>query len=281
MSRRSVTPRDAHRHRHVRRRPIDGRQRARRPRLVRRRQPAAADARARSSTSPSTPATPSRRSRRWSTSAAASCSPTCRTAVESLRGNASVRVLFLDASDAALVRRFEQVRRPHPLQGDGTLLDGITAERDRMSELRSQSDVVIDTTDLNIHQLATRRRRAVRRGSRAPAIRLTVLSFGFKYGLPAGRRHGRRLPLPAESVLDARARAAHRARGRGARLRARRSPGPRSSSTATRTPSRRCSPGTVGRTRDTLRSPWDARAASTAPSPSPRSSVAGCASSPA
>ena len=59
-------------------------------------------------------------------------------ALESLRDNASVRVVFLDATDAALVRRFEQVRRPHPLQGDGTLLDGITEERHRMAELRSQ-----------------------------------------------------------------------------------------------------------------------------------------------
>ena len=68
-------------------------------------------------------------------------------ALESLRDNASVRVVFLDATDAALVRRFEQVRRPHPLQGDGTLLDGITEERTRMAELRSQqSDLVIDTS---------------------------------------------------------------------------------------------------------------------------------------
>jgi UPF0042 nucleotide-binding protein len=105
-------------------------------------------------------------------------------AVESLRVNGSVRVLFLDASDAALVRRFEQVRRPHPLQGDGTLLDGIVEERSRMSGLRSRSDVVIDTSDLNIHQLAV----AVEEqfgGESVPGLRLTLLSFGFKYGLPA------------------------------------------------------------------------------------------------
>jgi len=104
--------------------------------------------------------------------------------IESLRVNANVRVVFLDASDAVLVRRFEQVRRPHPLQGDGTLLDGITAERTRMSELRSQSDVVIDTSDLNIHQLAT----AVGEqfgGEAGTGLRVTLLSFGFKYGLPA------------------------------------------------------------------------------------------------
>jgi UPF0042 nucleotide-binding protein len=105
-------------------------------------------------------------------------------AVESLRLNASVRVVFLDASDSVLVRRFEQVRRPHPLQGDGTLLDGIVEERNRMSGLRSQSDVVIDTSDLNIHQLAV----VVGEhfgGDTDPGLRLTLLSFGFKYGLPA------------------------------------------------------------------------------------------------
>jgi UPF0042 nucleotide-binding protein len=92
-------------------------------------------------------------------------------------------MLFLDATDAALVRRFEQVRRPHPLQGDGTLLDGITEERTRMAELRSQSDLVIDTSDLNIHQLATAI--AEQFSEDGDATRVTVLSFGFKYGLPS------------------------------------------------------------------------------------------------
>ncbi len=114
-------------------------------------------------------------------------------ALESLRDNASVRVLFLDATDAALVRRFEQVRRPHPLQGDGTLLDGIALERSRMAELRSQSDIVIDTSDLNIHQLAT----AVAEqfsDDASNSTRVTVMSFGFKYGLPSD----------ADMVADAR-----------------------------------------------------------------------------
>jgi UPF0042 nucleotide-binding protein len=94
-----------------------------------------------------------------------------------------VRVLFLDATDAALVRRFEQVRRPHPLQGDGTLLDGILAERSRMEELRESSDIVVDTSELNIHQLATviTERFAA---PETPGVQVTVLSFGFKYGLP-------------------------------------------------------------------------------------------------
>jgi UPF0042 nucleotide-binding protein len=113
-------------------------------------------------------------------------------ALDSLRDNASVRVLFLDATDAALVRRFEQVRRPHPLQGDGTLLDGISEERTRMAELRSQSDLVIDTSDLNIHQLATTI--AEQFSDEGDATRVTVLSFGFKYGLPSD----------ADNVADAR-----------------------------------------------------------------------------
>lgn len=108
--------------------------------------------------------------------------------LESLRGTDNTRVLFLDATDAALVRRFESVRRPHPLQGDGTLLDGITAERARVAELRSQSDLVIDTSDLNIHQLATLIAEHFA-DSDEPTTRLTVQSFGYKYGLPADADH--------------------------------------------------------------------------------------------
>ena len=67
----------------------------------------------------------------------------------------SLRLLFLEASDATLVRRFEAVRRPHPLQGSGTILDGITAERAMVEAVREQSDIIIDTSELNIHQLAT------------------------------------------------------------------------------------------------------------------------------
>ena len=84
--------------------------------------------------------------------------------IEDLRDNAMVRVLFLEATDDVLVRRFEQVRRPHPLQGDGTLLDGIAAERARMTEIRESSDVVIDTSDFNIHQFVDGDNRALRRG---------------------------------------------------------------------------------------------------------------------
>jgi UPF0042 nucleotide-binding protein len=104
--------------------------------------------------------------------------------VDSLRIGTPVRVLFLEATDAVLVRRFEQVRRPHPLQGDGTLLDGISAERQRMLPMRESSDIIIDTSDFNIHQLANTISDTFATEN-TPGVQVTVLSFGFKYGLPA------------------------------------------------------------------------------------------------
>ncbi|MBT2486290.1 MULTISPECIES: RNase adapter RapZ [unclassified Microbacterium] len=100
-----------------------------------------------------------------------------------LRSRGSVRVLFLDASDDVLVRRFESVRRPHPLQEDGTLLDGIRTERTRLAPIRESADLVIDTSTLNIHQLATQVSDIFSEEGEA-RHRLTLLSFGFKYGLP-------------------------------------------------------------------------------------------------
>ena len=75
--------------------------------------------------------------------------------IQRLSQHANVQVLFLDSTDDALVRRFEQVRRPHPLQEDGTLLDGISRERALMHSIRERSDLVIDTSEMNIHQLTT------------------------------------------------------------------------------------------------------------------------------
>ncbi len=102
---------------------------------------------------------------------------------QALRGGRPLRVLFLDASDDVLVRRFESVRRPHPLQDDGTLLDGIRRERERLSAIREGADVILDTSSLNIHQLATRVTDLFREEGDARHT-LTVMSFGFKYGLP-------------------------------------------------------------------------------------------------
>ena len=67
-----------------------------------------------------------------------------------------VRVLFLEASDSALVKRFESVRRPHPLQGNTTVLDGITKERSELMGLRESADIVFDTSETNVHQLTKR-----------------------------------------------------------------------------------------------------------------------------
>jgi UPF0042 nucleotide-binding protein len=105
-------------------------------------------------------------------------------ALQELRKSSRVRVLYLDATDSSLVRRFEQVRRPHPLQGDGTLLDGIAEERTRMEALRETSDIVIDTSELNIHQLATTISDKFAEAE-MPGVQVTIVSFGFKYGLPA------------------------------------------------------------------------------------------------
>lgn len=103
--------------------------------------------------------------------------------VQELREYATVRVIFLDATDDILVRRYESVRRPHPLQGDGTLLEGIRLERERMQELRASSDVVIDTSRYNVHDLSTATRELFT-DEDTPGLQLSVMSFGFKYGAP-------------------------------------------------------------------------------------------------
>lgn len=103
--------------------------------------------------------------------------------MRALRSRRQLRLMFLDASDDVLVRRFEAVRRPHPLQGDGTIIDGIRLERERLSAVRESADVIIDTSSYNIHQLATQ---IVDLFAEEGAARhtLTIMSFGFKYGLP-------------------------------------------------------------------------------------------------
>ena len=103
--------------------------------------------------------------------------------IETLRTEMPITVVYLEAADATLVRRFEQVRRPHPLQGDGTILDGIRTERARLSGIRDVADVLLDTSDINVHELTNRVRDRFSR-DREDQVRLTVLSFGFKYGTP-------------------------------------------------------------------------------------------------
>ena len=90
------------------------------------------------------------------------------------------------------MRRQESVRRPHPLQGNGRLLDGINRERDLLATLRAAADLVIDTSSLNVHQLGSRISHAY--GGPDHALRVTVLSFGFKNGIP----------LDADMIFDVR-----------------------------------------------------------------------------
>ncbi len=92
-------------------------------------------------------------------------------------------LMFLEADDDILVRRQEAARRPHPLQGAGRLLDGIHRERAVMTQLRGDAEVVIDTTRLNVHQLKDKVAAAYGTPG-AVALKVTVVSFGFKYGVP-------------------------------------------------------------------------------------------------
>lgn len=103
------------------------------------------------------------------------------------------RILFLDARDETLVRRYESVRRPHPLQGEGRILDGIGEERRALASIAERADVVIDTSELSVHDLAREVRAAVADGA-PDALRVNVLAFGFKYGIP----------LDADHVVDVR-----------------------------------------------------------------------------
>ena len=103
------------------------------------------------------------------------------------------RLVFLDATDQALVQRFESTRRPHPLQGEDRIVDGISRERVKLEEIRSQSDVAIDTTNLNVHQLEKRVGEIFGKGA-VNGVRINVLSFGYKYGIP----------VDADLVLDCR-----------------------------------------------------------------------------
>jgi UPF0042 nucleotide-binding protein len=103
--------------------------------------------------------------------------------IAGLREKVDLRVLFLDATDTDLVKRYEASRRPHPLQGKGTILDGIKLERERLGKLRELADVVLDTTGLNPNQTATLVHESFR--SETPAtINVVVESFGFKNGIP-------------------------------------------------------------------------------------------------
>jgi len=93
-----------------------------------------------------------------------------------------VRLMFLDASDDALVSRFEEARRPHPLQQDGTLLEGIARERELLKAVRERADVIIDTSALNVHELRDAVTAEV--GVEDAPLAVNIVTFGYKNGLP-------------------------------------------------------------------------------------------------
>ncbi len=93
------------------------------------------------------------------------------------------RIVFLEASDETLVRRFDSVRRPHPLQGNGRVVDGIGAERGLLRDVRGVADLVLDTSRLNVHELRGRMRDFFGAQS-IKGPRVSIVSFGYKYGLP-------------------------------------------------------------------------------------------------
>ena len=94
------------------------------------------------------------------------------------------QTVFIDATDESLVRRFESTRRPHPLQGSGRILDGISKERDRLKEIRESADLVIDSSSLNIHQLEKKISEHFQAENDSD-LSINLLSFGYKYGIPA------------------------------------------------------------------------------------------------
>lgn len=116
-------------------------------------------------------------------------------ALEALRATgAGVRILFLEAADDVLVRRFEGTRRRHPLEAEEGMVASIAAERLLLDPIKTQADVVLDTSDLNIHQLRDRLVELFDATSAGSTMQLNVLSFGFKHGIP----------LDADLVLDCR-----------------------------------------------------------------------------
>jgi UPF0042 nucleotide-binding protein len=96
----------------------------------------------------------------------------------------NLEILFLEAADEALQRRFSQTRRKHPLVGAGTVLDRIKAERDRLKHLKEMATRVIDTSNLNVHELKRMISRLYTIYPEEDTLHINVLSFGFKYGVP-------------------------------------------------------------------------------------------------
>ena len=105
----------------------------------------------------------------------------------------STRILFVDATDDSLVRRFEATKRPHPLQSTDRVLDGIHREREKLRDLKTNADIIVDTSEMNIHQLERRIDQLFEHEGRLD-LQVNLISFGYKYGLP----------VDADLVLDCR-----------------------------------------------------------------------------
>jgi len=117
-----------------------------------------------------------------------------QSAIGQLRASGdTVRLLFLDAADDVLVRRYENTRRRHPLDPD-RVSEGIQRERELLEDLKAEADLVIDTSDLNVHQLRDRIVKIFASGGRARGLQTNVVSFGYKHGIP----------LDVDLVLDCR-----------------------------------------------------------------------------
>ncbi|MDQ3646864.1 MAG: RNase adapter RapZ [Actinomycetota bacterium] len=114
--------------------------------------------------------------------------------IDKLRLLARCRVIFLEAADDVLVRRFDSTRRRHPLARDSQVSVGIQRERQLMNVLREGADLVVDTSDLSVHQLRSKMRSHFEGATFANEMTITLVSFGFKHGLP----------LDADMVLDVR-----------------------------------------------------------------------------
>ncbi|MGB4505280.1 MAG: RNase adapter RapZ [Syntrophaceticus sp.] len=103
-------------------------------------------------------------------------------------------ILFLEASDAVLVRRYKESRRQHPLEGDRSILEAISAERERLRELRGAANVILDTTEMTVHDLKKSINEIFEETDQGTRFSVTLISFGYKYGIP----------LDADLVMDVR-----------------------------------------------------------------------------
>lgn len=102
------------------------------------------------------------------------------------RGKVEVTLLFLEASDEVLVRRFSETRRPHPLAYDAPVIDGIRSEKEMLADLRARADMVLDTSEWSIHEIRTHVYREFSRNREEPGMVVSLVSFGFKHGIPYG-----------------------------------------------------------------------------------------------